>query len=1065
MSRLAISLLGSPQIQLNGVPVKLERNKGVALLAYLAVTERAHHRDTLADLLWPEYERTKARATFRVTFSQLKKTIGVEWFTSDQDILSLDIRQGIWLDVAHFSSLLAECRGHGHSLKETCNVCIPILIEAVSLYRGTFLAGFTLHNSAVFDMWQQEQSDWLQLELAEALEGLIWRHHQDGQLETAIRYARRWLSWDPLQEIAYKCLLQLYLDKGESVHAARLYEEYVRLLASELQLPPSLEMQALYHSIANYEPVRAPTSSAPAIDRKASNYSKSTKFATSQDSNSAIPHNLPNVLTPFFGRKAEITQITGLLDNPQCRLLTLVGSGGVGKSRLALQTAREHLRRAEQKHDDFETLYVHGIYFIPLAPTSSTTAMVSTIAHFLGVSFYSGDDIQVQLLNYLRQKQMLLVLDNFEQLVSEIKFLLDLLVTAPQVKLLITSRERLKLPEEWLFHVEGLDYPKAPTLDGQKLSLLQYSAIEMFLQRAQRVHTRFSLTHKNAEFVLQICQLLEGNPLGIELAAALMRLTTCQDLEKKISQSIEILKSISTDMPERHRSLYATFEHSWYLLKRKERTVLRRLSVFQGGFTLEAASSITNASLHILAELLDKSLLQRDEKGRFSLHETLRQYLGEKLELNPAEKIIVLERYCMYFADFIDHQAEDLQAGQQIEAAKTLINDLHNIRNTWNYAVETRQIMVIDKLAEPLCRLYTIYSLSKEGYTAFSLAIEALATEESCLNQYQLLLGRLSVRKASFCFGLSRHDEALSLCKKSREIFENCRDLRELALVHNLSGVLSLVNGRLDEAKSNFHQCLQLAKESDQFRLAFNAISNLGIVANWRGDKIKAQQLLESAIASRRRIGDWLGTSNDLLTLAQVKVSLGEYEEAQQLCYENIKICSKIHYRLGLARIYSTLSGIAWELGIYEEARCKTDQALALSVELGYQFGVVDALSAKGYDFYLQNKLVQSKKYYLEALKIAHSIGAVPYITVIVSQIAALLYKVDKKSQALALLIIVRPCFVGENHYTKMAEQLYSTLCSELLSESIHEEKSECAQTNLEEIVATLLSEGIDFGF
>ncbi len=334
-----------------------------------------------------------------------------------------------------------------------------------------------------------------------------------------------------------------------------------------------------------------------------------------------------------------------------------------------------------------------GVFFVPLAAVSPLGAdqpsLIAAMAEVLKFSFQGPVHPQAQMLNYLREKDMLLILDNFDRLIGEARQLVDILRLAPRVKLLVTSRVRLNLQEEWLLEVKGLDYP--PTLDTPVDVASACSAVSLFVQQARRVQAGFELTPAETPDVIRICQLVEGAPLGIELAASWLRLLSCREIVTEIQKSLDFLTTSLQDMPERHRSLRAVFDYSWNLLSEEEQLIFRRLSVFRGGFKREAAAKILGVSLPLLAGLVDKSLLWRDATGRYEIHDVLRQYAEEKLQTDPPEADQVCDAHCRYYAELMYEHREALKGGDMNVALTALNAERENVRAAWNWAVSRRK--------------------------------------------------------------------------------------------------------------------------------------------------------------------------------------------------------------------------------------------------------------------------------------------------------------------------------------------------------------------------------------
>jgi predicted ATPase/class 3 adenylate cyclase len=380
--------------------------------------------------------------------------------------------------------------------------------------------------------------------------------------------------------------------------------------------------------------------------------------------------NLPLPTTPFFGRETELAQIEKMLADPENRLITLTGIGGSGKTRLAIQVARQN------------RLYQANVYFIALATITSLDDLVLGIAEAIQYSFQAPPGInlpiaeaQSQLLQYLANKKMLLVLDNFEQLTGWADFLASILNAAAEVRLLVTSRERLNLPGEWVLELVGLSYPGQQT----RGVFLQYPAVQLFVKAAERV-SHFAPTENDWPAITLICQLLEGMPLGIEMAAAWVKMLSCQEIAAEIVRNLDFLTATWRGVPERHSTLRAVFDTSWRLLPDDERQVFSRLAVFRGGFRREAASEVADASLPLLATLVDKSFVRRTASGRFEIHPILKQYATEKLDGDPSTQAEVRTRHAHYYSDWLSRMYVDLKGENQFAAMASLRVEIQNLR-------------------------------------------------------------------------------------------------------------------------------------------------------------------------------------------------------------------------------------------------------------------------------------------------------------------------------------------------------------------------------------------------
>jgi predicted ATPase/DNA-binding SARP family transcriptional activator len=887
MSTVRLSLLGPPRLERDGKPVALDTRKTMALAAYLAMTGESsegetHTREALATLLWPEVEPQRARANLRRSLSVLRKGIGGEWLVVDRETIGTNPEAGIWLDVAHFRRLLNSPQTHGHPEAETCPDCLEALAEAVELYRGDFLEGFSLRDSASFDDWQFFQTEGLRQEFAQGLERLVHGYSAQGAYEQAIPYGRRWVALDPLHEPAQRELMQLYALAGQRAAALRQYTECARILEAELGLPPAEETTSLY------EQIRTGPASGQELVR-----------ATTRPR-----HNLPAQTTPFVGREEELEAIRARLHEPGCRLLTLVGPGGVGKTRLALEAASSLIPQREQSG------FADGVYLVRMAPLESAEALVTAVAKALGFSFYggaegsAGPDPQQQVLDHIGQKRLLLLMDNFEHLLEGVALVTAILAAAPDVKVLATSRVRLGLQGEHLYTVTGMQFPDPVSAAAVELpeEVLAYSAVKLFVQTAQRVCPGFEPQPKEFMTIVRICHLVEGMPLGILLAAPWVAMLSPQEIAAEVEHSLDFLATDLQDVPARQRSIRAVFDRSWNLLTEREREVFQALSVFSGGFTRAAAQHVSEGSLHELRALADKSLLQVTPSGRYEIHELLRQYAAEKLHSFPDVATDVADRHCAYYTAVLQRCEADLNGPRQQAPLVEMEEESGNIRAAWTWAVEQRQVERLDRAMEGLELLYWHSGRLREAEAPLQAAASAAETA-----------AEVAVDKAA--------------CLRVR--------VRALAWQSNFQRMTA----QWDAARRLQQKCLAilqdpaLAGSDTRLERAVLSWSVGGTV--WTDDYALGRQHLKESYCLFRELDLRWGMAWTLYTWGVVSMMLGDYADARRRLEEGLAIHRALGNHSGVASFVSRLSSFAWRQGRFEEAERLAREGVATSLEAG----------------------------------------------------------------------------------------------------------------------------------
>ncbi len=680
MHDLRIDLFGSPQIRRGNQQISIQRRKDLALLIYLVSTGQPQERDTLAALFWPDQTQTDARSNLRKSLSRLKSILGEASLVASQEQVRLNSELPIEVDIAQFQQQIQQFKKHGHVRTDfgpyLCDECENALQAAVTLYKADFLHAFSLADNTAFEEWQFFQAESLRHNLAEILQHLTHQCIYTGEYSPGIEYARRWLALDRFHEAAHRQLMVLYALNNQYGAANRQFEECVRILKEELGAQPENDTLRIYEAIRLkkvHESVQGlqKTASRPGSEQRPD------KVSTVQP---GVIHNLPAHLTPFVARETELRETARLLKEPFCRLLTLLGPGGSGKTRLALQIAATAAKESGERFKD-------GIWLVSLAPLTDPQSIAGAILEALGVSgFIKGTDAREKLLSHLRGRHLLLVLDNFEHLLGpdSINLVSYILQAAPQGQVLVTSRERLNIEGEYLYQVEGLELPAEPVYSGGADagpgSHLP-GALQLFEQCARRVQPSFKISKENFFPIASICRNLQGMPLAIELAAAWIQVFSPGEIRREIERSLDFLESSWRSLPERQRSLRAVFDSSWALLDKPSRSVLKALSIFRGNFRREASQAVAGASAKTLLDLVNKSWIQKTSDGRYQIHELLRQYAFQKLEKEKASLERVQRQFCEYSADFSFSLWQMLKGPDPARAFSEAENEFENLRS------------------------------------------------------------------------------------------------------------------------------------------------------------------------------------------------------------------------------------------------------------------------------------------------------------------------------------------------------------------------------------------------
>ncbi len=645
-----------------------------------------------------------------------------------------------------------------------------------------------------------------------------------------------------------------------------------------------------------------------------------------------VAHNLPAQPTPFVGRVAELDEIAALLADPACRLLTLVGAGGIGKTRVALETAH----RFTTASGVAPIAFPDGVFFASLQPVGSPDFIVPTIAEAVHFQFFSSDEPKQQLLRYLHDKSLLLVVDNFEHLLDGADLLPEILEHAPGVKLLVTSRERLHLREEWVFDVRGLSYPQQITSD----SLDDYSAMQLFVQSARRAG--YMPPNADTPSIIHICQLVEGMPLAIELAAAWVRAMSCAEIADEIKNGLDILETPARNVPPRHRNMRAVLEHSWGLLSDVQQEVFKKLSVFRGRFTRDAAEAVSGASLRTLSALVDKSLLRWDAAHkRYDIHELLRQYGEEQLKSSPENWQQTNDKHCQYYVRFLEAQETRLTSHQYVEAIADIALEYDNVRSSWNWAVEYCCQALIESAVKSLWYFYdTGGHRFQEGERAFARAASALNTAE---HREGGARGKVLAYQGALCFSLVQFEQGKGLLEESLRILHPLNAREDMAFCLLQLGMNINEHARnIFKARDFFHQSLSIYRELNDAWGAAYALNWLSIthyedaIEQGAEDGLpRASEYAQEGYAIFQQLHNTWGMAVLDTTLASIAQFVGDFEQGWQFASESYQLFQEMGIQWGIPFSLFTMGESACGLGRYADARQCALRALRITA--GYR--------------------------------------------------------------------------------------------------------------------------------
>lgn len=752
-------------------------------------------------------------------------------------------------------------------------------------------------------------------------------------------------------------------------------------------------------------------------------------------------------LTSFVGREEEMTNIVQRLTDPVCRLLTLVGPGGVGKTRLAKQC----MPRLAPSFSD-------GVEWVELQGVETQDAFLSKIAETLSFTLAGQVSPQDQLARYLAGKQILLILDNFEHLLSHSPLLASLLHETEGLKMMVASREVLHLREEWVFPIHGLPYPDDGTIDAAQAS--DYGAVKLFIVRARQYQSDFK-PDSSYPAIVRICQLTEGLPLAIEIAASWVRSMSCMHIADQLEDNLAFLSSNLRNIPERHRSMQAVFQNMWDLLAYEERDTLARLSVFREGFDLAAADYVGQATPAILARLVDKSLLKREDTNRYHIHELLRQFVEEQLKAQDGQGIAqtVYDLHSEYYLNLLEHLLDDMLGGDQLAATAKIETDYGNIRAAWHRATHSESIQQDMARAIQCLSLFHQYkSRYREGIVVLQQASQHLQKQSLDATSAAALAGAL-VDNGWFHIRLGALEKARGLIEDGQQVLQQF-DVRHMPGLgtdpYTALGILAVVQGAYEEALTLGETARRRNEQaSDPWNLsvAFYTLTSAAFsLGDYQQARFYAQQAHTHASAGDN---EWFMayTFNDLGNVAR---ALGNLEKAAQRYQASYAIREKFDDPEGMAVALNHLGEVALRQDDYEQARQHFHQSFDIYQKLADQGGRATALQGLGYAALRGKAYTKAWDYFGQALATAQQIQYVSLMLSVLMGMGEVLFQTGHQAKGIELfaLALHHPMSTHEQH--ERAQHLLEFYASDLDNDDFEAAVERGKQQKLEAIAADL---------
>lgn len=962
MSFLSLSMLGIFQVTQDEKKVEgFEYNKVKGLLAYLAVeSDRPHHREVLAEIFWPDRPVQATRNSLRQALSILRNAINdreaeVPFLLISRETVQFNRESKHWLDVQVFLESINQCREVLRRGPDVENNCIHWLKQATRLYRGDFLDQFLLNDCDQFTEWRALRRDEYRRQALEALDMLAAFHEKSGELDESRRYAFRQLELDPLREEAHRRIMRINVQKGNRSDALAQFESCKRLLQQELGVEPEEETRALVKKIMD-------------MDRESGE-----GFESPVDT-SSLPHNLPYESDKVIGREEDVARLVKtVLESPDQHVLVR-GPLGIGKTSIAIRAGQELL-----------TSFKDGVYYVDLGSSSEPIHIVSRIAGALDFPFHGSTENYMQLVNHLRDKSVLILIDCLNLIPGGFEILEQILNRSPGLKIIGISEMEIPGLKGVEIQIEnGLPYSESDDPDSE-----MSSSHLLFVKIARRLVPDFQNTGETRSTISRVCRILNGHPFAIEMVASWVRVLPLIEIEQLLVERIE--KSRQEAVENLEPILHAVCGISWEFLTAEERDSFKKLTVFYDGFKRTSVEEVAHANLPIISSLASKSFLEMKGGGRFIARQPLVRF-AENI-LTPEELYESRRAHAAYFSNLLEQKEVALNGAGQSAAVAEITKDLDNIRNAWNFSASEGKILYLEKGYRSLGIYFELTGLFREGIQVLALAIEKIEKGENLpedISEHSLkrLQGQLLALEGWFHLKMENLREARSRIRLGLKMLGEARVETGLAWPYFYLGALSLVTGRdtdaasylekslnlhvklgshrgvalvmfhqgqtalqqrnLTDAARFFKESVRIAQEIGESNTAALSLENLAVIANLENRKDDCRRLFGDALNILEESGDRQGTARILGAMGDLELEDGDTEGASRYFLRSHSLYKQLYDQSELVHSLNRLGNLSYARGDYQNARKHFLQALSRGMERGILGGVIESLLGIG---------------------------------------------------------------------------------------------------------------------